>query len=137
MATSARFSVDQRHDVSDRADGHDVREPAQRQRQFDQLVRRLLEQRVGELEGDAHTGEMRAGIAGQLGCDHDALGQRSFDLVMVGDDDVHAERARQRDFVPRADAAVHGDEQLDAGGGEFLHRRRRDAVALGEAVGQP
>ena len=67
---------------------------------------------------------------------HDAVRQRALHLVVIGDDDVHAELAGARHLGARVDAAVDGDEQLDAGGGELLDGGARDAVPFGEPVGE-
>ena len=97
---------------------------------------RLDEQRVRELEGDAHAGQVRVRVARQPRRDDDALREVALDLVVVGDHDVHAELAGAGDLGPRVAAAVHGDQQLDPLAGEVLDRARRDAVPLREAVGQ-
>ena len=89
-----------------------------------------------QLEGDADAREVPARIRAQLGRDHRAGGELALELVVVGDDDVHAERLRLRHLCPGVDAAVDGDEQLDAGAGELVDRRGRDPVALAEPVGQ-
>ena len=82
-----------------------------------------LQQRMRELEGDADAGELRERRPGSLGLDDDAVRQRALDLVVVGDDDVHAELVRPGHLVARADAAVDRHEQLDALGGELLDGR--------------
>ena len=128
--------VDQRHDVGDGADGDHVGERPQGERHLDARLRGLLEQRVRQLEGDADPGELRARVAGQLGSDDDAVRRRALHLVVIGDDDVHAELAGASHLGARVDAAVDRDQQLDAGGGELLDGRRRDPVAFGEPVRQ-
>ena len=61
---STRFSSIERHDVGDGADGDHVGERPQRQRERRRSSSPgLLEQRVGQLEGDADAGQMRARIA--------------------------------------------------------------------------
>ena len=89
-----------------------------------------------QLEGDADAGEMGAWVAAHLRGEHDAVGQRALHLMMVGDDDVHAQLSGARHFVPRRDAAVDGDQQAHAGGGELFDRRRPRARTLGETVRQ-
>ena len=86
--------LDQRHHVGDGADGDEVGVRAQRQRQVDELVAGVLEQRVRQLEGHADAGEVAARVRAELGRDDDAVGQVALELVVVGDDDVHAERLR-------------------------------------------
>ena len=128
--------VDERHDVGDGADGDHIAERPQGQRHLDARLRGLFEQRVRKLEGDADAGELRARVAGQLGSDDHAVRRRALHLVVVGDDDVHAELAGARHLGARVDAAVDRDEQLDAAGGELLHGGRRDPVPFGEPVRQ-
>ena len=89
-----------------------------------------------ELEGDADAGELRARVAGKFGRHDDAVRRRALHLVMIGDDDVHAERAGTGHLGARADAAVHRDEQFDAAGRKLFDGGRRDPVPLREPVGQ-
>ena len=127
----------QRHKVGDRADGDDVDQGTQVQRQLDAILSLVLEQSVRELEGDADAGETGEGVAGQLGRDDDAGRELAGQLVMVGDDDVHAELLRQPHLLDRVDAAVDGDQQTHAVGRQLLDGGGHDTVPFGEAVGQP
>ncbi len=52
-----------------------------------------------------------------------AVGQLGAGLVVVGDDDVDAERLRVRDLCDRGDAAVGGDQEAGAALGEAVDRR--------------
>ena len=54
---------------------------------------------------------------------------------MVGDDQVDAELARAPRGVGAADAAVHRDDQRDAVGVQPLDRRRLQAVAVLQPLG--
>ncbi len=127
----------QRDHVRDGADCHEVGVRAQRQRQVDELVAGIFQERVRQLEGHADAGEVAAGIRAELGRDDGAGGQVALELVVVGDDDVHPERLGLGHLCASVDPAVDRDQELDPGGGQLVHRRRRDAVAVAEAVGQP
>ena len=129
--------VDQRSEVGDGPQRDHVGERAQGQRQLDaRRARARCSRAWASLNATPTPARCGHGAPGELRGDHDALRQRALDLVVVGDDDVHAELVRPGDFVAGADAAVDGDEQLDALAGELLDRRRGDAVAFGEAVRQ-
>ena len=85
--------VDERHYVGDGADGDHVAERPQGQRHLDGASPGFFEEGVRKLEGDPDPGKLRARVAGQFRGDDDAVGRRALHLVMIGDDDVHAELA--------------------------------------------
>ena len=89
----AAVLVEQGHDVGHGADRDHVEVRAQRQGQLDAVVATVFEQRVGQLERHAHAGQVGERVAAQLGVDDDAVGKLPDGLVVVGDDDVEAERA--------------------------------------------
>ena len=97
------------------------------------------QQRVRELEGDAGAAEMlvRVGAAGLRGVDdRDGFGN-AFDAVgqvVVGDDEVEAERFGLVGGGEGADAGVDRDDQANAGGGGLGQADVLDAVAFAEAV---
>ena len=96
-----------------------------------------MEQGLHELESDADAAESFVGIGtvravgienGERGR-QDALGQ-----VMIGDDDVHAERTGAFDDGGGADSGVHADDELDAVGCRRFHLARVHAVAVAETI---
>ena len=97
-----------------------------------------VKQRGGELVGDAGRAQVGARIAGQRRVDDGRVGQRAVGarLVVVGDDDGHPARARERDLVDGRDRAVRRDEQARAARGEALHRRGAQPVAVLAAARQ-
>ena len=95
------------------------------------LAGKGLRDRPGELEGDPYAGEVAEGVAGAglFGVDDgDGLGERAFGLVVVGYDEVDAEFAGEPGLFVCADAAVGGDDEVDA-----LLFERAEAVGV-EAV---
>ena len=60
--------------------------------------------------------------------------QRLLRLVMIGDDQLHAEPGRLVRFVEAGDAAIDGDDDVGAVLGELLQRLVVEAVAVVEAV---
>ena len=92
---------------------------------------------MSKLERDADAGETGEGVAWELGRDDDARRELAGQLVMVGDDDVHAQLLGQQHLLDCIDAAVDGDEQAHTVGRKLLDGGTQDVVPLGEAVGQP
>ena len=71
-----------------------------------------LEQRVGDLEDDAHAAQVMK-IVAQLRIDQrGARGQRLLALVMIEHDHVDPLRLQRGDFRDRGSAAIHGDDEL-------------------------
>jgi hypothetical protein len=123
----------ERHHVGERADRRNLDE----RRQPVGLARPQA-QRLHELERDAHAGQVLVGIRTvvPLGIDdRDGIRQIAVGLVVVGDDEIEAQLARASRRVGAADAAVHGDDDLDALGVEPLERGRLQAVAIAEPLG--
>ena len=120
-------------------DGHDVRDRAERDKvgvAVEHRVRVAVE-RADQLECHTHAREAveRVGVPGLLAVDDRfGLGQLVVALVMVGDDDLHAELARERDLLVRGDARVHGYHQARAASVQLLHRLPRQTVALAQTV---
>ena len=120
-------------------DGHDVRDRAERDKvgvAVEHRVRVAVE-RADQLECHTHAREAveRIGVPGLLAVDDRfGLGQLVVALVMVGDDDLHAKLARERDLLVRGDARVHGYHQARAASVQLLHRLPRQAVALAQTV---
>ena len=84
--------------------------------------------------------QVGARVAAQRRMDDRRVGQRAVGArrVVVGDDDVEAERARLRDLLHGGDRAVGGDEELRPALGEPLDRRGVQAVpVLGPAREEP
>ena len=91
-----------------------------------------------QLEGHAHAGEILMGIAavGAVGVYHgNCGGQRLLALMMVGDDEINAQLLTQLRLAHGGDAAVHGDDQLDALGVELVDSDGIQAVALLQTAG--
>ncbi len=97
-----------------------------------------LQQRLDELEGYPHPGQLREGVlgVGQLGV-HGGYcwGYLGEGGVVVGDDDVQPLPLRLLHLGDGGNAAVHGDHQADAVLSQALQGGRLQPVALGEAVG--
>ena len=96
------------------------------------------QQRRGELVGDAGRAQVGARVAADRRVHDRRIGQRAVGAraVVVGDDDVQAERARPRDLLDRGDRAVGGQQQARAALGQPLDRRGAQAVAVLGAAGQ-
>ena len=122
--------------------GHVVGQAAQGQQIQEALGGLALEgkhQRVEELVGHAHAGQALVGIgaAGLVGIE-DGVGGRQLarGLVMIGDDDAHAQGLGVGHLGHGRDARVHGNEPARA---QFIqpgHAGEADAVAFLEPVGQ-
>ena len=54
--------------------------------------------------------------------------------MVIGDDDLEPELAREADRLERGDAAVHRDDQRASGGARLLDVGRLDAVPVAHAV---
>ena len=118
--------VDERHDVGDRGERDDVEVP---------LEERMAgtEQRLGELPDDACAAETRERIVALQRRDDRAGRERLGRPVVVGDDDLEAERSRMLDLRDGGDAAVDGEHEVEALLGEPRQRAGVQAVALLEA----
>ena len=91
---------------------HHVRHGGKR-RQVDVFHgRRPAGERFHQLEGHARAGEVRAGVAVEQRVDQWAGGQRFAGAVMVGDDDIHAQRQGQIRHIHGVHAAVHRHQQI-------------------------
>ena len=119
--------VDERDDVRDRREGDEV----ERARDRGVLV---AEEGAGERVDDAGATEVGARIGGGARRDDRAVGERLGRPVVIRDDDVQAELTGTRDLGHGGDAAVDGDDEVDAVGRELLDRLEREAVALVEAA---
>ncbi len=142
--TMAAVFAGERDGVGDGGDGDELEEAGQQHGSQTRLLRVGGgvggKQRVCELEGDGRAAEMlvRVRAAGLRGVDDgdgfghalDAVGQ-----VMVGDDEVEAERLGFGGGGEGADAGVDGDDEPDARGGGFGEADVLDAVALAQPVG--
>ena len=81
------------------------------------------EQRLRELEGDAGRAQLGR-IAAHARVHDRAVRQHLARPVMVGHDDVHAERARVRDLLDGADPAVGRHQQARAALAQLVDRAR-------------
>ena len=120
----------QRHQVGDRCERDDVQLVVE----LGRIAAGRGEQGLRQLEGHAR-GAQVGRVAADSGMDHRAVRQHVAGPVMVGDDHVHAKRARVLDLLDRADAAVGGDEQARAASMQVFDRRARQAVAVVHAAG--
>ena len=94
------------------------------------------EQRLAELVDDARSAKLRKGIGRRARRDHGAVRQRVTGPVMVGDDDLEAERLRLGDLLDGGDPAVDREHEPDAVGCELREGDTRHAVALLEPARQ-
>ncbi len=95
-------------------------------------------ERLHQLQRDADAGEVLVGIRAvvPLRVDDGERGrQLGVRLVVVGDDQIDAELAGAPRGVGAADAAVHRHDQRDALGVQPLDRRRLQAVAVAQPLG--
>jgi hypothetical protein len=132
LADDAAVLADERHDVADRREGDEV-----------EVLLGVLRggtscggQRLRELVRDAGRAQVGERVATERRVHDRAVRQRLARAVVVGDDDLYAERARVRDLLDRGDAAVDRDEQLGPRRRLALDARDRQAVAVLEAAGQ-
>ncbi len=88
------------------------------------------QKRRRDLVGDARRAEVWAGIARDDRMDDGAIGQLGAGLVVVGHDDVDAERLRVSDLFDRRDPAVGGDEEAGAALGQAVDRLHAEAVSV-------
>ena len=95
-------------------------------------------ERLHELQRDADAGKVfvRVRAVAPLRVD-DRQRQRQLGvrLVVVGDDEVEAELARPARRLGAPDAAIHRDDQRDAFRVQPLDRRRLQAVAVAQPLG--
>ena len=123
----------QRHHVRDGAHHHEIKHLTAQALPVGQA----LHQGAGQLEGDAHAGQILEGIAAArlTGVeDRHGVRQARGGQVVIGDDDVEPDAARIVDLGGGADAAVDGDDQPDAGSAQPLQRRGVQTIPLGVAV---
>ena len=95
-------------------------------------------QRGGQLEGHAHAGKILMGIAAvrAVGVYHSRCGgKRLLALMMVGNNQVNPQLPAQLRLTDGGDAAVHGDDQLDALVVKLVDGDGVQAVALLQAAG--
>ncbi len=123
----------QRHDVGQRADGRDLDE---RGSQLARPVR--AHSACTSFSATPTPARFLSGYAqswrfGLITAS--ASGSSRVRLVVVGDDQIEAERARVPRRVGRADAAVHRDDQDDAVGVQPIERGRLQPVAVAQALG--
>ena len=118
--------VDERHDVGDGRERDDV-EVA--------LEKRVLgaEQRLRELPDDAGAAQSGERVVALERRDDRAGGECVARPVVVGDDDLEPERVCVLDLGDRGDAAVDGEDEVEAFLGETRERVDVQAVALLEA----
>ena len=107
----------ERDDVGDRRQGDQAERPDQEVAEVGRgllAVAEALADLPGELERDPRAAEVAAGVgaAGQARMD-DHVGRRELgaDRVVVGDDQLDAQLARERGLGDRRDAAVDRDDQ--------------------------
>ena len=96
---------------------------------------RFRAERLHQFEGDADTGEVLVRIAAVVSLrvdDGDGPRQRGVRLVVVGDDQVDAERARVVGRFGGPDAAVDGDDEPGAVRVQTFDCRRLQAVSVAQ-----
>ena len=93
------------------------------------------QERAGDLVSDARGAEVGARVSRDDGMDDRAIGELRARLVVVGDDDVDAERPCVCDLVDRRDPAVGGDQEASAALGQPVDRLAAEAVAVLDAPG--
>ena len=125
---------EQRHHVGHRGQGDQVQVLVGQRG----VLPRRLEQRPRELVRHARRAQVRARVAVQPRVDERSLGQHAVRTrrVMVGDDDIHPERARRRDLLDRGHRAVDRDQQLRAAGRQPLDRAAGEPVSVVDPRGQ-
>ena len=96
------------------------------------VLPRALQQRLRELVGDAGGAQVRARVAVDARVHERRVRQHAVGArrVMVGDHDVHPQRAGERDLLDRGDRAVDRDQQVGPARGQLLDRRAREPVAV-------
>ena len=88
-----------------------------------------------ELVGDARSAEPLEGVVRDDRMDDRAVGEDLAREVMVSDHDLHAGGPGGGDLLDGADSAIDGDDELGAPALDLLDARHRQAVAVGEPVG--
>ncbi len=138
----------QRHGVRDRGDGHQLEERGQQHaagaRAEGVGIRRQRrgggQQRLRQLERNRRSAQVLVGIGtsrlrGIYDCQR--VGDcRAVGRVVVGDDEVEAERARLRGLGDGADSRVHADHQAHAGLSRLAQDRVLHPIALADAMGK-
>ena len=93
---------------------------------------------LGQFVGHAHSSQFveRVTAVGSLGVNHGhGLGQFVAHGVVIGDDDIEAQLVSVGYLVPRANATVHGDDDVCTVVGQLGQRLLVQAVPLVHAVG--
>ena len=91
----------------------------------------------GQLKGHAHAGQVAEGVGrvGQLRIDDGVgLGQPVLGFVVIGDDEIDAQRAGPRRLGDAGDAAIDRDDHRVAVGGKLLEGRAIQTVPFLDAV---
>ena len=123
----------QRHDVGQRADGRHLHERRQEIGAVGAGAERLHQL---QRHPDSRQVLVRVAAVVALGVhDRQRARQVHVGLVVVGDDQVEAQLARALRGLHPADAAVHGDDEQRAVGVQPLDRRRLQAVAVLQPLG--
>ena len=105
---------------------------------FLENMARVAAEGAGQLEGNTHTGKILMGvaIAGAVGVDHShSLRKNVFTFVVVGDHQVDPQFLAKLGLRHGGDAAVHGDDQLDAFAVELVNGDGVQAVAFFQTAG--
>ena len=128
FAHEATVLVDQRDDVGDRGERHQVEVLVGERR----VLPRALQQRLRELVGDRGGAQLRARVAAEPGVHDRGVRQRAVGArgVVVGDHDVEPRGARGGDLLDRRDRAVDRDQQVGPAGSELLDGRGGEPVAV-------
>ena len=122
--------VHQGDQIRDRPQSHQVQELAE-------IAAVMLPQCLYQFVGDAHTGEIWERIAAvpPLGIDHrHCLWQLCLHLVVIGDDQIQADRPGELRLGGCRDSTVHRDHQR-TGLADFDQRILMQPVAIVHAVG--
>ncbi len=93
-------------------------------------------ERSRELVGDGRAAQLGKRVVRGPRAHPQRVGELRAGLVVVGDDDVHAELPGPGDLRDRGDAAIDGDQEADTGLRKLLDRGGGETVALLEPAGQ-
>ncbi len=135
------IEADERHDVGDRRQrdeierGHEIgRRAAVKEAR---LAQRAIERDEAHVDDAGRAEIAEAGkIVLAVGIDDgERVGQVFRRLMVIEDDDVEAEPPRLGDRLVAHRAAIDGDDEARALGGEGRHRLAVRAIALGDAIG--
>ncbi len=141
IANEDAIFVGERNDIGDDAEGD---ESGGVEEHFPEGGRDFLAaalaygERPGELEGDARAAQQAEGVrrARQARMDED-IGGRQFvlHLVVIGDDEFHAQPPGFVGFCDAGDAAIDGNHHTRAARRDLAQRVAVEAVALVESAG--